>query len=88
MDFVTITKEGKAGQLVYGELTTTPPQIDALYQFYIITPITNQSSKLEVEIYWKARSPIKKLVMALFAKAIIRKNTNKALVELLHFVKS
>ena len=88
LDFVTITKAGKPGQLVYGELTTTPPQIDALYQFYIITPINNQSCNLQVEIYWKVKSPIKKLMMTLFVKSIIRKNTNKAMQDLLGFVES
>ena len=86
LNFITITKEGKPGQLVYGELTTTPPFVDELYQFYIISPLTSSSCKLEVEIYWKAKSPIKKLMLATVAKKLLRKNLERAVHGLYQFV--
>ena len=59
-DFTTVTKKGKPGQLIYGEMTTSPPPVDELYQFYIICPLTHNSCRLEIETYWKSRSPTKK----------------------------
>lgn len=87
LDFITVTKEGKPGQLIYGEMTTSPPPVDEIYQFYIISPITQNTCKLELEIYWKARSPLKKLMLFLVVKRILRKNTQKVLDNLLQFVK-
>jgi len=86
LNFITVTKKGKPGQVVYGELTTSPPFVDELYQFYILNPISQNSCKLEVEIYWKATSLIKKLILFVVAKNIFRKNTRRALVDLLQFV--
>lgn len=88
LDFVTITKEAEAGQLVYGELTTSPPPVDKLYQFYIINPLTSSSCELTTEIYWSAKSPIKKLIMALKAKRIFIKNTVEALDNLLEYTRA
>lgn len=87
LDFVTVTKDGKPGQFVYGELTTSPLPVDELYQFYIISPMTQNSCNLELEIYWKAKSPIKKLILFLAVKRILRKNTQNILDSLLQFVK-
>jgi len=86
LDFTTVTKKGKPGQLIYGEMTTSPPPVDELYQFYIISPLTHNSCRLEIETYWKSRSPIKKLVMALLVKKAFRKNTQKAIDGLFEFV--
>lgn len=86
LNFITVTKEGEPGQLVYGELTTSPALVDELYQFYIVNPITQNSCKLQVEIYWKTKSPIKKLILSLIAKNAIRKNTQSTLDGLLQFV--
>lgn len=85
-DFETVTKAGKPGQIVYGELTTTPPPVDELYQFYVITPLDAHSCKIEVEVYWKARSPIKKLLIFLAVKKIFKKNAFDALENLHAFV--
>ncbi len=81
-DFVTVTKEGLPGQLVYGELTTSPPPVDALYQFFIITPVNDQSCKLEVQVYWKSKSVIKKAMTSLFLKPALKKNVEGALEKL------
>jgi len=86
LNFTTITKDGKPDQLIYGELTTTPTPVDELYQFFILNPTSQNSCKLEVEIYWKAKSPIKKLLLLLFVKKALRKNVGKALDNLLLFV--
>ena len=87
LNFIVVTKEGKPGQLVYGELTTSPAILDELYQFYIISPLTQNSCKLEIEAYWKVRSPIKKLIVFIVAKKVISKNIRRSLDDLLHFVK-
>lgn len=87
LNFITVTKEGQPGQLVYGEMTTSPPPVDELYKFFIVTPLTNNSCKLEVEIYWNAKSPIKKIMIALHAKKVFRENMQSALDNLFQLVK-
>jgi len=79
LNIVTITKEGKPGQLIYGESTSNPYPVDELYQFYIISPITQHSCKLELEVYWKAKSYFKKLLLVLFIKNVISRNVQAAL---------
>ena len=86
LNFVTVTKEGKPGQLIYGELTTSLPPVDKLYQFYIISPLTQSSCKLEVEIFWEAKSIFKKLILLFIAKNLIRKNLKSAIKGLQEFV--
>jgi len=85
-DFETVTKAGKPGQIIYGELTTTPPPVDELYQFFILTPLDAHSCKIELEVYWKARSPIKKLLIFLAVKKVLKKNAFDALENLHAFV--
>ncbi len=86
LNFVTVTKEVKPGQLVYGEVTSSPPPVDELYQFYILTPVSETSCVLKVEIYWKARSWFKKALVALVVKRVFKKNTENALHRLAQFV--
>ncbi|MFT6337502.1 MAG: hypothetical protein ACJATI_004266 [Halioglobus sp.] len=86
LNFVTVTKAGKPGQLIYGEMTTSPPQVDELYQFYIINPLTHDSCNLEVEVYWKAKSILKKIMLFLIVKRVIKKNLGKSLDDLHSFV--
>lgn len=86
LNFVTVTKTGKPGQLIYGELTTSPPPVDELYSFYIISPQTQNSCKLELEVFWKAKSIIKKIMMALVVKRILKKSLGKTMVGLHDFV--
>lgn len=85
LDFVTVTKAGKPGQLVYGELTTSPPPVDELYSFYIINPLTQDECKLEMEIYWTNTSIFKRILVALIGKRLIRKNLRKGLLDLHKF---
>jgi len=86
LNFTTITKDGEPNQLIYGELTTSPTPVDELYQFYILTPIDQNSCKLDVEIYWNAKSPIKKLLFFLIVKKAFRKNIGKGLDNLGLFI--
>ncbi len=85
-DFITVTKEGKPGQIVYGELTTTPAPVDELYQFYIISPISINSCKLEIEIYWNAKSIVKKLLLQMVVKRSLYKVTETAIDNLFKLV--
>ena len=82
LNFITVTKDVAPGKFVYGELTPSAPLIDEVYQFYIITPISESQCSLEVEIYLKAKSPIKKLLIFLFVKNAFKKNTQTALNKL------
>lgn len=86
LNFVTVTKDVAPGQLVYGELTTSPPPVDKLYQFFIFTPITEESCRLHVEFYWEARSPLKKLLISLLAKRAFKKSMESSLQNLHDFV--
>lgn len=87
IDFTAITKAAKPGELVYGEMTSTPPIVDTLYQFYTIRPISENQSKLTVEVFWEAKSPIKKMILFLFARRVFVKGTRKSLELLAEFVK-
>ncbi|TXN35728.1 DUF2652 domain-containing protein [Flagellimonas hymeniacidonis] len=86
LNFTTATKDVKPGSLIYGEFTTSPPPLDEMYQFYIFTPISENSCELELELYWKVKSPIKKLFMALFGKKVFKKNIENALSGLFSFI--
>ena len=88
LDFVTVTKAVKPNQLVYGEYTQSPPLVDELYQFFIITPITTSSCKLQIEIFWKTKSLAKKLLARFIAKRLFKKNLNDAIQNLYEFVVS
>ena len=82
-----VTKDAKPGQLVYGELTTSPPVLDKLYQFYNISPLTNNACKLTLESFIEAKSPIKKLFIYLVLKRVFKKNLIKAMNKLHEFIK-
>ncbi|TMM58558.1 DUF2652 domain-containing protein [Maribacter algarum] len=85
LNFIAVTKDVCKGQFVYGEMTSSPPPVDKLYQFYIVTPTSEASCKLKLETYWEAKSPLKKLAMTLLIKKIFRKNTQSALNNLAQF---
>ncbi|MEL6659179.1 MAG: DUF2652 domain-containing protein [Bacteroidota bacterium] len=82
INFVTVTKPVEEGQLIYGEMTENPPPVDQLYQFFIITPLSTDSCRLELETYWRARSPVKKVMLRLFVKKILRNSVLKVLENL------
>jgi len=83
LDFTTITKDGKPGQYVYGEMTTSPPPVDTLFQYFIISKMGPSECMLDVEIYWIAKSPLKKLALILIVQRAIQKSINKA-IDALH----
>lgn len=86
LNFITVIKDAKPGELIYGEKTTSPSPVDALYQFFTISPIATDSCKLTVEIYLEAKSLIKKLIVFMVMKKAMRKNTEKGIQQLLDFV--
>ncbi len=67
-NFTTVIKDVPVHQLVYGELTTDPPPVDKLYQFYIIEPINEKQSRLRVEQYWVTQNLWQKFLMAVTGK--------------------
>ncbi|MDT7831487.1 DUF2652 domain-containing protein [Flavobacteriaceae bacterium S356] len=87
IDFIAVTKEGKPGQLVYGEMTKTPPLVDALYQFYLLEDIGQNRSKLTVEVFLEAKSLIKKILVQLIGKRIFKKGVTTSLQSLSAFIK-
>ncbi|NAY90945.1 DUF2652 domain-containing protein [Muricauda sp. JGD-17] len=86
LNFTTVTKDMKIGNLIYGERTTSPPVVDELYQFYIFEPSANHTCKLNIEIYWKIKSPIKRILMNLIGKRSFKKNVEIALEGLYQLV--
>lgn len=86
LNFTAVTKDVDPGQWVYGEMTDSPPVVDQLYQFYIITPVSETSCHLRMDTYWTVKSPIKKMLIAIFVRRILKKNTEAALEGLLQFV--
>ena len=88
LNFITITKKGRPGQLIYGEELLSPPIVDHLYQFYVVTPLTNSTCNLTIESYWNTKSPFKKLAVFLVVKRIFKGNQKKALHGLYSFIES
>lgn len=88
IDFITVTKEGKPGQLVYGELSTAGNPLGQIYQFYIISPINEQSCRLEMEVYLDDNSSISRFVKKLLIKTVLSKTLKSTLEKLLTFVSS
>lgn len=87
LNFVTVSKDVKPGILNYGEMTTSPSPVDELYQFFNISSLTDSSSMLESQLYLKAVSPLKKIVI-FFLKATFAKNAKKVVDSLHEFVSS
>lgn len=86
LNFTVVAKDQDMGELTYGELTTSPPPVDKLYQFYSIQRISDTKSKLRLELFWEAKSIFKKLIIALAAKKGFKNATNKALDKLYEVV--
>lgn len=88
LNFTAVTKKGKPGQLIYGELTNSIPVADNIYQFYIITPLSENACQVDIEVYIEVQSILKKLLLFLFVKKTFRKNLLEASESLLRFVQS
>jgi hypothetical protein len=86
LNFIAVTKQGKPGQLVYGEMTTSAPFLDKLYQFYIVTPFKSNTCILTLESYFEAKSPFKKLLITVILKRVFKKNIQLSINKLFDFV--
>ncbi len=86
LNFTAITKEAEEDELVYGEATQDIPILDEMHQFFILSPSAENESKLRLEIYWRVKSPFKRIIAYLFAKKILEKNTEKALKLLYQYI--
>lgn len=87
-NFVTVTKSGKPGQLIYGELTNDTPGAEELYQFYVVNPRAHNTCRVTVEVYWKTKSIFKNIFMHLVVKRLFKKNILSSLNDLHSFVES
>lgn len=85
LNFTTVVKDVEAGQLVYGEYTTSPKPVDALHQFFILTPLDANSCRLQSEMYISNTSLVKKLLFLLVVKKVLKKNTENAIEKLRDF---
>ncbi|WP_350286851.1 DUF2652 domain-containing protein [uncultured Croceitalea sp.] len=81
-NFTTVIKDVPVDQLIYGELTTDPPPVDKLYQFYILESIGDDRTLLKVEQYWTTRTLLQKFLMATIAKKQISKGLTVAIDKL------
>lgn len=88
IDFIAVTKEVKSHQLIYGEMTKSPPIFDVLYQFYTIESISDASCKVVIEIYWEAKSIFRKTAMKLFGEKSLKKGATTSMNNLVDFVNS
>ena len=88
LKFKTVTKKSLPNQLIYGEYTTSPPPVDELYQFFILEPITKSECKLTVEVFWKAKSPVKKLLIATLVKKQLKAGIKNSLDNLQELLKN
>ena len=72
--------------MIYGEKTTSPPPVDAMYQFFTIMPLTSKTCKLKLDIHFEAKSIVKKLMISMMLKKTMRKNIQASINELFTFV--
>ena len=86
LDFTAVTKDANPGELVYGEVTKNAPP-DELFQFYVIESLPQGKSKVTVEVFWEVKSPIKKILLDLFAVKAFKKGITTSLNNLSKFVK-
>ncbi len=87
LNFTTVTKSANPDEIVYGECTTDIP-IDALYQFFIIKPISESRCRLTIEIYPKAKSIVSKIMLGLFMKRALRNSIRTSINNLKMFIEN
>ena len=88
LNFTTVTKAVQSGRLVYGEYTTDIPVIDSIHQFYIIIPTSLNSCSLIMELYPKAKSILKKIMLHLVMKRAFKKSIKVSLDNLENYINS
>lgn len=81
-NFTTVGLSNPKHQYVYGELSEDAPFINKFYQFYLLNSTSLNSCKLTIEGYIQTRNPLKKLMVALFAKSALSKSSLKAITAL------
>jgi len=62
LDIQTVTKPGETDQVIYGERITNAPFAEELTTFFIITPIDEDTQRLEVEVFLEQKKWIHKLL--------------------------
>ena len=67
-NFTTVIKEVPVHQLVYGELTFSPPPLEKMYQFFILDPIRENECLLTVEMFWETKTVWQKFLMLIGGK--------------------
>lgn len=67
-NFTTVIKEVPVHQLVYGELTFSPPPLEKLYQFFVLDPIGENECLLTVEMFWEIKTVWQKFLMLIGGK--------------------
>ncbi len=87
LNITAVTRGAAPGELVYGEMTTSLLPFDVFYQFYSVKAIDESHSRLVTETYWKTRSILKKLLIALVVKRGFIKNGSKSLEDLESFIR-
>ncbi len=85
LNFITVTKKANPDEIVYGEYTTDIP-IDEMYQFFIITSVSEKTCNLTIEIFPKAKSLLKKLILSLFMKRAIKNSLQISINNLETFI--
>ena len=78
-NFTTVVKEVPMHQLVYGELTFSPPPVEKLYQFYILEPIGEQECMLTAEMYWETETVWQKFLMFVVGKKQLIKGFSESI---------
>ena len=79
LKFVVVTTHAEPDQLVYGEMTSSPPPVDELVQMFYIDPTGESSCQMRLDIYLRAKSPLKRLILRLGLKNFFKKSTIHAL---------
>ena len=88
LNIVAVTRDHAQDEFLHGEMTTSVPLFDEFYTFYGTRPLSENSSLLITEAYWKARSPIKKIVIKLLARRTFQKTLSRSVDALYKLVAS
>ncbi|WP_299901144.1 DUF2652 domain-containing protein [uncultured Aquimarina sp.] len=86
LNFTTVTKPVDTGKLIYGEYTTDIPVIDGMYQFYTIIPVSQSSCEIIIELYPKANSIFKKMILYFIMKRSFQKSIKESLNNLEDYI--
>lgn len=87
-NFTSVVKDVNPGELIYGEKTTSPPSVDAMYQFFTITPLAANRCQLTIDIHFEAKSLIKRIMLFYGLKRMMQKNIAQSIEKLYDFIDS